>query len=95
VSDILQRNSAGVLLRYPDPSVFRPHHVEQRPRVSDRRRCAVIKAERDLLMLRIITDHLELSDIARTRIDDALESFRVALEFKRRDYGMPKAEVAA
>jgi hypothetical protein len=93
---VVARNHHGVLLRYADPSVLRPHHVEQRPQISDGRRAALIRAERELLTLRIIADHLDLSSIALTRIGDALESIRVALEVKRRDYGMSaKTEAAA
>jgi len=96
MSAVLRRDDHGVFLRYADPTVLRPHHVEQRPQVSDTRRIALIKAERELLTLRIIADHLDLSNIGRTRIDVALEAIRVGLEFKRRDYGMSvAAEVAA
>jgi len=91
----VQRMHDGVLLRYGDPGALRPHHAYERPQVSDRRRNALIKAEGELLALQIIADHLDLSGIARTRIADALESIRVALEVKRRDYGMAAAEEAA
>jgi hypothetical protein len=88
MSDIILRDSRGVLLRYTDPSVLHAHIAEQRPQVSDRRRISLLKAERELLTLRIIADHLDLSNSALTRISDALEVIRVALEVKRRDYGM-------
>jgi hypothetical protein len=93
--DIVTRNSAGVVLRYTDPSVRRPHHVERKPQVSDSERIALIKAERELLTLQIIADHLGLSEIGMTRVSDALEAIRLALGVKRRQYGMPAAEEAA
>jgi endonuclease/exonuclease/phosphatase family metal-dependent hydrolase len=93
--EIVTRDRHGVVLRYL-PDRLGPHHTEQRPQVSDRRRLALIKAEREWLTLRIVADHLDISDIGRTRIDDALEAIRVALEFKRQDYGMvTRAEAAA
>jgi hypothetical protein len=94
MSDKIVRNYEGVVLRYSDPSVRR--HDEQRPQVSDRARMRLIKAERELLTLQILTDHLELSDIALTRISDALEAIRLGLQVKRRQYGMQTdAQVAA
>lgn len=95
--DIIQRNDEGVVLRYADPSVLRPHHSEQRPQVSDRRRNALIAAERELLTMAVIFDYLDLSGIARTRLDDGLQRIRRALNIRRSDYSMAvdKAEVAA
>jgi hypothetical protein len=95
VSGLVLRNHEGVTLRYPDPGVQRTHHVEQRPQVSDIRRNTLLKAERELLTLRIIADHLEISDVGMTRIAEALEAIRLGLEVKRRDYGMPAVEEAA
>jgi hypothetical protein len=96
MSAVMRRDDHGVILRYADPTVLRAHHVEQRPQVSDTRRIALIKAERELLTLRIIADYLDLSDLARNRIADSLETIRIGLEVKRRDYGMaPNVEVAA
>jgi hypothetical protein len=95
-NDIVRRDQHGVVLRYADPSVLRPHHVERRTHVSDTRRNRLIKAERELLALRIIADHLDLSEIALTRISHSLEAIRLGLEVKRQDYGMPfQAEAAA
>jgi hypothetical protein len=96
VSAVLRRDDHGVLLRYADPTVLRAHHVEQRPQVSDTRRIALIKAERSLLSLWVIAEHLNISDIGMMRIADELETIRNALEIKRRDYGMASnVEVAA
>jgi hypothetical protein len=94
---IVVRDNYGVLLRYGDPGDLRDVHRQRKPQPSDRQRISLLKGERELLTLRIIADHLDLSDIALTRIDDALEAIRVALEFKRRDYGMSvtKADEAA
>jgi len=91
---IQHRNAEGVILRYY-PDRCGPHHVEQRPQVADRQRMQLIKAERALLSLWVIAEHLNLSDIGMTRIADELETIRKALEVKRRDYGMaPNVEVA-
>lgn len=88
MSAVMLRDQHGVVLRYADPAVLRPHHLEQRPHVSDRRRIALLKAECELLTFQIIVEHLELSDIALTRMSDALDAIRVALAVTRRDYGM-------
>jgi hypothetical protein len=81
----VRRDGHGVLLRYPSHDVGRPYQTEQRPQVSDRRRIALIKAERALVWLQIIVDHLDVSDLGLTHIGDALESIRIGLEVKRRD----------
>lgn len=91
-----RRNQEGVILVYGDHGQPHPYHTETRPHISDSRRIALLKAERELLVLRILADHLDLSDIALTRINDSLEAIRLGLEVKRRDYGMAiQAEVAA
>ena|ERR1700719_5154696 len=96
MSDLVLRDTRGfVISRYADPSVLRPYHTERRAHVSDTRRNALIKAERELLTLRVIADHLDLSEIARARIHDSLEAIRLGLEVKRQDYGMPAVEEAA
>ena len=93
---IVTRNAAGVVLRYTDPSVRRPHHDERRQQPSDRERMRLLKAERELLTLQIIADHLGLSEIGQTRVADALEAIRLALQVKRREYGMQTdSQVAA
>lgn len=90
--DIVTRNSAGVVLRYTDPSIRRSHHDERKTQPTDRERMRLIKAERELLTLQIIADHLGLSEIGMTRVSDALEAIRLALGVKRRQYGMPAVE---
>ena len=91
-----RRNHEGVILDYGDPGERCVIHVNPRPDVSDTRRIALIKAERELLTLWILAEHLDISDIGRTRIADALEVIRLGLEVKRHDYGMPvQAEAAA
>jgi hypothetical protein len=82
------RNHEGVILRYGDLSELRPFHTEQKPQPHDRERIAVIKAGRELVVLEIIFEHLDLSDIARTRIDDALWVIYCALQSERRKLGM-------
>jgi hypothetical protein len=87
-------NAEGVLLRY-HPDQRGPHHLEQWPQVADSQRVQLIKAERALLSLWVIAEHLNISDIGMTRIANEIETIRRALEFKRRDYGMaPNVEVA-
>jgi hypothetical protein len=86
--DIILRDRNGVLLRYTDPSVRGPHHDARQVQPSDRERMRLIKAERELLTLQIIADHLGLSEIGQTRVADALEAIRLALQVKRRQYGM-------
>ena len=87
---------ARAVFDYIDPAARRPHHDERRQEPTDRERMRLIKAERELLTLQIIADHLDLSDIALTRIADALEAIRLALQVKRRQLGMKTdAQVAA
>ncbi len=95
LSEVVGHDDSGVLLRY-FPDKLGRHHVEQRPQVSDRRRMALLKAERAVLTLWIIAEHLNISDVGMTRIADELQAIREALEVKRRDYGMTaKTERAA
>lgn len=83
MSGNVRRNREGVLLRYADPGVLRSFHGEQPPRPSDRERMAVIAADHELAVLRIIAEHLDLSDIGMTRIMDALETIGDALDRMR------------
>jgi hypothetical protein len=85
--DIVTRDRHGVVLRY-SPGRLRPHHVERQPQVSDRRRNNLIAAERELLSLQIIAEHLDVSDIGMTRIHDALNTIRRALDLKRPSLGL-------
>jgi hypothetical protein len=88
MSAVIRRNSEGVVLRYADPSVLRPHHTERRHQISDRERCALVAAERELLTMAVIFDHLEISGIARNRLEAGLHRIRAALDLRRPDYGM-------
>jgi hypothetical protein len=90
--DVVCRNHEGVVLRYA-PSALGRHHIERRPQTSDRDRVRLIAAEREILIMTIIFDHLELSGIARTRLDDAVTRIRRALAIKRRNLGMASAAV--
>jgi hypothetical protein len=87
---VVRRNHEGVLLNYGDPTELRPYHVLQKPQPSDRERIAIIKAERGLIVLEIIFDCLDLSDIASTRIADELRAIYRALQVRRRRLGMPR-----
>jgi hypothetical protein len=84
---IVLRDQHGVLLRY-HPDAFVPQTAGQKPQPSDRERMALINAERELVTLEIVFEHLELSHIARSRLADALHAIYAALEFKRPSLGM-------
>jgi hypothetical protein len=84
-----------VVLDYADPSALRAHHVDQKPQPSDRDRIAVIKAERGLIVLEIIFDCLDLSDIASTRIDNQLRAIYRGLRVRRRSLGMSLVRAVA
>jgi hypothetical protein len=79
---------ARAVFDYVDAAARRPHHDERKAQPGDRERMRLLKAERELLTLQIIADHLGLSEIGMTRVSDALESIRLALQVKRREYGM-------
>jgi hypothetical protein len=97
MSGPLLRDERGfVISRYPDPTVRCQFHDVRKPQVADRERMRLLKAERELIALWVIAENLELSDIAMTRISDALEAIRLALQVKRRQFGMQTdAQVAA
>jgi hypothetical protein len=89
VSAILKRDHHGVLLRYSDPGEIRQHHVERKIQPTDRQRCALIEAEREWFKLKVIFECLDgAPQYALDRIAYALETIRVALDFKRKDLGM-------
>lgn len=93
MSAVIQRNHEGVVLRYADPTVLRAHHVEQRAQPTDLERMAVLKAEKGLTTIEIILDHLDVPDIARNRLDDALHAIYEALQLKRPRLGLCVIEV--
>jgi hypothetical protein len=75
-----RRNADGVLLRYfPDTRL----HVEQKAQPSDRLRVSILRARREIRILRIIAEHLEISDVGLSRMDDALKSIDAALSLAR------------
>ena len=82
---IYRRDQYGVQLRY---MIDAPLRVTRTIQPADRQRIALIKAERELAILEIILDHLELSGIAQTRLADALNSIYLALELKRPALGL-------
>jgi hypothetical protein len=93
--DIVTRNSAGVVLRYADPSVRRAHHDSRQIQPTDRERVALLRAERACLTILIIGE-MVLSDIAMTRLLDELHAIQRALDLKRPRLGMQSAaQVAA
>jgi hypothetical protein len=95
MSAVLKRDDHGVLLRYAEPSILCPHHVESRPHPGDRERVAILEAERACLTILIIGEHV-LSEIAMTRLLDELRAIQRALDLKRSRLGMSaQAEVAA
>lgn len=90
--DIIRRDHNGVVLRYVDPSVRRPHHTSRQPQPSDRLRMAILKAERQLHILEIIVEHLGVSEIGLERIFYALRTIECALSQARAELGL-SAEV--
>lgn len=74
------RDRHGVLLRYEGIDEPLPVRTSQ---VSDRQRIAVLKALTALRELLIIIECLDLSDLGRDRILDALHTIERALERKR------------
>ena len=82
---LIRRDRHGVLLRY---EIGAPLKLEAMEQPSDAERVAIVQAERELAALEIIFDCLDLSDIGRTRVDDALGAVYNALQIKRRKSGM-------
>lgn len=89
---VIHRNREGVLLRYADPGVRRPHHSERKVQPGDGERISVLKAEHALIVLQLIAQYAELSDLAMTRIDDALTEIYQALQLRRKTFGMNTRE---
>jgi hypothetical protein len=85
------RNHEGVVLDYADPRVLRAYHVERKQHRSDRDRIAVIGAEHALIAFEIIFEHLDLSNIALTRIDDGFRAIYRGLRVRRRGLGLAVA----
>jgi hypothetical protein len=54
---------------------------------------AALKAEKGLTTIEIILDHLDVSDIAKNRLDDALRAIYEALQLKRPRLGLCVIEV--
>jgi len=92
MSAVIRRNDEGTILLY-DIDTRRAFHDERKHQVSDRARVRLVEAERELLTMAVIFDHLDLSGIARTRLDDGLRRIRRALNIRRCEYDM--TEVAA
>jgi D-serine deaminase-like pyridoxal phosphate-dependent protein len=88
INDIIRRNHEGVLLRYADPGVRRAFHMAQVRQPSDLERMAIIAAEHEILVLQIIAEHLEVSDIGMARVLYALDVIQDALDSRRARLGM-------
>ena len=84
----VRRNREGVLLTYY-PDWRGPHHYALKFQPSDRLRCLAVKAEKELRILEIIIEHLELSDVGLSRILNALRSIECALSRARDELGLP------
>lgn len=82
---LVRRDRFGVMLRY---EIGAPLKLEAKEQPSDVDRIAIIEAEHELAALVIIFDCLNLSDIGRTRVDDALGAIYSALQIERRKVGM-------
>lgn len=92
VSAQIEFDHAGVRLDYGDPGAKHAFHDDQRLKISDRRRLALIAAERSVLTLRVIADHLEISDIGKARIDAELDTIQRELEVRRPALGLNRPQ---
>jgi hypothetical protein len=84
----MRKNAHGVILDYGDPGA----HLELKIYPSDRLRCSVLKAAKELATLCIIVEHLDLSDIGYDRIAFALHALESALNLVRDELGMGTGE---
>lgn len=93
LSAVIERqDSNGVLLRY-HPDKLGQHHVEQRPRMSDRARIALIEAAREFRVLALIAESLDVSEHGRSRIYLGLSRIQNAHNVWRRECGMAPKEI--
>lgn len=90
----VRRDRHGVVLRYPNHDAPRGYHTEQKTRRSDRERVRLLRAERALLTIRVIGEHV-LSDIAMTRLLDELYEIQAALNLQRLPLGLQSPEPEA
>jgi hypothetical protein len=90
---VIRKNREGVVLDYGDPGAAHRHHADYKHHPDDPQRLALIAAEREVLTLRVIAEHAEFSEIAMTRITDALNIIQRALELKRPDVGLSRPRV--
>jgi hypothetical protein len=88
VSAITTHNRLGHVRRYSDGSELRPFHVEQKPQPTDRERCALVAADKEIGVLFTIAQYLEVSDVGFSRILHALQIIQRALDAKRLRVGM-------
>jgi hypothetical protein len=88
---IVRRDRNGVLLRYY-PEALKPQNIKQPIEITDGERNDLIYAEHEVQVLKMITEHLDLSSIATARICDALDAIRGALEIVRPQLGLDRPE---
>lgn len=86
---IVRRDRNGVVLCYY-PQAPRAQSAKQRSEITDSERNDLTCAENEVRVLRIITEHLDLSSIATARICDALDAIRRALEIVRPQLGLDR-----
>ncbi len=84
MSAILRRDQFDVLLRYETDVALRPAAA----RGSDRERQLILRAERELRVIELIHEHLEISDAGRARLWDALRTIQTALQVQRQAVGL-------
>jgi hypothetical protein len=87
---IVVRGDDGRLRRYPDPSVLRPYHIEQKPQSIDRERCALVKqrdslveAERRLRTMRFAVADLDVADYVFDWLDQEIRQIQRTLHMVR------------
>ncbi len=92
--DVIRRNAEGVLLNYGDAGALRPFHLEQRPRRLDGERAALLHAERALLRLELILNHLDgtVSCVGIEEMLDAVWLIRRSLDLTRAELDMRRVE---
>jgi hypothetical protein len=74
----------GVILNYGDPSELRSHHTEQRRRVSDADRIALVEAEREFRALALLVECMDIAEYGRNRIYLGLSRLQRLQDIARR-----------
>ena len=76
------KNDEGVLLFYPESTVARQFHRDETPKVGDRDRVLIVRAEHGLDLLVTVIECLQLEDVAE--IDRAVDAIRSGLDVRAR-----------